>query len=69
MVNVNHQCLTMSTRTASIGIRVQPEIKTAAEKAAQADHRTVASLVEKLLIEHLRDKGYLKMDGDKVGNG
>jgi hypothetical protein len=41
------------TRSAPIGIRVTPSVKKAAEKAAAADHRTVASLIEKLLIEHL----------------
>ena len=61
---VNHQCSTLLetdrvTRTASIGIRVAPELKAAAEKAANDDHRTVASLIEKLLTEHLREKGYL----------
>lgn len=50
-------------RTASIGIRVEPEVKAAAEKAAGDDHRTVASLVEKLLIEHLKAKGYLPQAG------
>jgi hypothetical protein len=48
------------TRTASIGIRVEPDIKAAAEKAAADDHRTVASLIEKLLVEYLREQGYLK---------
>ena len=46
-------------RTASIGIRVEPAVKEAAEKAAAADHRTVASLIEKLLIEHLRERKFL----------
>jgi hypothetical protein len=46
-------------RTANIGIRVEPAIKDAAEKAAAADHRSVASLIEKLLVEHLRATGYL----------
>ncbi len=46
-------------KTAAIGVRVAPEIKEAAEKAAADDHRSVASLLEKLLIEHLTDKGYL----------
>lgn len=50
----------MTTRSASIGIRVQPDVKAAAEKAAQDDHRTLASLIEKLLTEHLKAKGYLK---------
>ena len=47
-------------RTASIGIRVEPQVKAAAEQAAADDHRTVASLIEKLLIEYLREHGYLK---------
>jgi hypothetical protein len=48
------------TRSASIGIRVEPEVKAAAEKAAAADRRTVASLIEKLLVEYLEEQGYLK---------
>jgi hypothetical protein len=47
-------------RTASIGIRVEPDVKAAAEKAAAADRRTVASLIEKLLVEYLEEHGYLK---------
>jgi hypothetical protein len=46
-------------RTESIGLRVEPELKAAAEKAAAADHRSVASLLEKLLVEHLRSTGFL----------
>jgi hypothetical protein len=51
------------TKTASIGIRVDPAVKEAAERAASEDHRTLASLVEKLLVEHLRSKGYLPSQG------
>ena len=52
-------------RTASIGIRVEPEVKEAAERAAKDDHRTVASMIELLLIQHLQQKGYLlKVGGD-----
>jgi len=47
-------------RTAAIGIRVEPDIKAAAEKAAAADRRTVASLVEKVLVEYLEENGYLR---------
>jgi len=47
------------TRSAPIGIRVTPKVKAAAGKAAAADHRSVASLIEKVLIEHLKAKGYL----------
>lgn len=46
-------------RSAAIAVRVEPNIKQAAEKAAGDDHRSVASLLEKLLVEHLRKTGYL----------
>lgn len=46
-------------KTAAIGVRVDPKIKEAAERAAADDHRSVASLLEKLLTEYLTDKGYL----------
>jgi len=46
-------------RSAAIGIRVQPEIKAAAERAAARDRRTVASLVEKVLVEWLEANGHL----------
>ena len=47
------------TRSAPIGIRVTPSVKEAAERAAAADHRTLASLIEKLLVEYLREKKFL----------
>ncbi len=46
-------------RSATIGVRVDPAVKQAAENAAQDDHRSVSSLLEKLLIIHLRESGYL----------
>ena len=46
-------------RTAAIGLRVEPHIKEAAERAAADDHRTVASLLEKVLVEYLKMNGYL----------
>ena len=47
-------------RTASIGIRVEPVVKDAAEKAAKDDRRTVAALIEMILVKHLEASGYLK---------
>jgi len=47
------------TRSTAIGIRVEPEIKAAAERAAAKDRRTLASLVEKVLVEWLEANGYL----------
>jgi hypothetical protein len=46
-------------KTPSLGIRVQPETKAALEKAAQADMRSVSSLIEKILVRWLRSEGYL----------
>jgi hypothetical protein len=53
------------TRTALIQLRVRPSLKDAAEQAAENDSRSLTSLIEKLLTEHLRRKGYL---GSPEGN-
>jgi len=47
-------------KTSAISVRVSDDVKAAAEKAAAADRRPLASYVEKLLVEHLKAKGYLK---------
>lgn len=47
-------------RTGAINIRVTPELKQAAERAAATDHRSVASMIEKLLTEFLIEQGALK---------
>jgi hypothetical protein len=43
-----------------VSLRLSPEVKKAAEKAAKDDVRSLSSLIEKTLIDHLRAKGYLK---------
>jgi predicted transcriptional regulator len=40
----------------SIGFRVTPEMKAELEAAAQEDHRTVASLLEKLIADYLKTR-------------
>jgi hypothetical protein len=47
-------------KTSAISVRVSDQVKAAAEKAAADDHRSLASLMEKLLTEHLKAKGYLE---------
>jgi hypothetical protein len=47
------------TKTAQVNLRLQPDLKAAAEKAAANDHRSLTSLFEMLLTEYLRRKGYL----------
>jgi hypothetical protein len=46
-------------KTATLNLRLDPEIKAALEQAAKDDRRTITSLIEILLIPHLRAKGYL----------
>ena len=47
-------------KTPSLGVRVQPETKAALEQAAKDDLRSVSSMVEKILVEWLKARGYLK---------
>ncbi len=47
-------------RTTQTIIRTKPSLKAAAEKAARDDGRSLSSLIEKLLADYLRSKGYLK---------
>lgn len=49
----------MAEKTLPVSFRLPPEVKEAAERAAKADTRSVSSLVEKILTEWLKDKGYL----------
>jgi hypothetical protein len=49
----------LSPRTAQINVRLSPDLKRAAEEAAEAQHRTLSSLIEVLLIEHLTANGQL----------
>jgi hypothetical protein len=46
----------------SVGIRIEHVILTAAEKAAQDQHRTLTNLIEFALIEWLERNGYLTSD-------
>ncbi|MCF6432767.1 MULTISPECIES: hypothetical protein [unclassified Leisingera] len=46
-------------KASAISVRVTDETKKAVEKAAAEDDRSVASYVERLLNDHLKEKGYL----------
>lgn len=46
-------------RNLPTSMRLDPEVKEALEKAATADDRSVSSLVERILKEWLRERGYL----------
>lgn len=47
-------------RSAALSVRVEPAVKMAIAKAAKEDRRTIASLIEKVLVEWLRERGHLK---------
>jgi hypothetical protein len=51
------------TKSAQVNLRLRPDLKAMAEKAAAADHRSLTSLIEKLLTDHLRRKGFLNRAG------
>jgi hypothetical protein len=42
------------TRSAQVLIRMKPSLKQAAQKTADEDSRSLSSLIEKLLLEHLK---------------
>jgi hypothetical protein len=43
------------TKTAVMTLRVEPHVKIAAQLAAQHEHRSVANLIEVLILAHCRD--------------
>ena len=47
-------------KTALLNMRIDPEVKAAGELAAAADHRSLSSLVEKLLADYCREHGFLE---------
>ena len=60
MNNVKTVSTQKRLKTAQVNLRISPSLKQAAEKAAADDQRSLTSLFEKLLVEHLKAKGYLK---------
>jgi hypothetical protein len=45
-------------KTTPLGVRISEETKAGLAKAAKDDMRSMASLIEKILVEWLREKGY-----------
>jgi hypothetical protein len=52
-------------KTAAVGLKFEPSLKKALEKAAADDRRSVASLVEKLVVDYLTTNGYVGRDDGK----
>jgi hypothetical protein len=49
--------MAMGGKTATLNLRIDPAVKAAADRAAREDNRSLTSLVELLLIVHLRERG------------
>jgi uncharacterized protein (DUF1778 family) len=47
-------------KTSELKVRIEPQLKRAAHKAARLEQRTLSSLVLKLLIDHCEEAGTLK---------
>ena len=47
-------------RTAELGLRISPELKEAARKAAELEQQSLSSLIIRLLVEHCSEAGTLK---------
>ena len=48
-------------------VRFEPPVKTAIEKAAKDDARSASSLIQKVMVEWLREKGSEMSGGGSVG--
>ena len=60
------------SRSAPLGLRLTPPVKIALQRAATDDQRSLASYVERLLIGHLKAKGYLAVEQprtDRIAQG
>jgi hypothetical protein len=54
------------TKAAQVNLRFVPALKAAAEKAAARDHRSLTSLIEKLLADHLQSQPTLESWHDRA---
>ncbi|MEZ8192065.1 ribbon-helix-helix protein, CopG family [Vibrio sp. 1F279] len=46
-----------TTKTATLTIRVEPNLKEALRAAAQAEHRSIANMIEVMIREHCEKNG------------
>ena len=50
-------------KTETLSLRMDPDVKQAAERAAAQDRRSLSSLIEILLIAHCKALGFLTEEG------
>ena len=61
-----------ATKTATLNLRINPDLKEAARIAAMKDHRSIANLIEILIRRHCEENGIpipeqQEMFGDEDG--
>lgn len=49
-------------KTATVSLRMKPEIKALGEKAAEADHRSFTAYIEKLILDDAGRKAIKRPD-------
>lgn len=54
-----HTLRDIMAKTEALSVRVSPAVKKAVEKAAAADKRSAAALVDLIVTDWLQNKGYL----------
>ena len=58
----SHEDAMATSKTATLTLRIEPEIKQALQRAAELEHRSIANMVEVLIREHCRVKGIVTGD-------
>jgi hypothetical protein len=53
------------SKVTPFSVRFDPDVKKVVERQAKADMRSGAAWIEKLVIDHLREKGLLKPNEDE----
>lgn len=52
-LSIQYHYMAEENKSATVQLRIRPSLKEAAESAAAADHRSLTSLIEKLLSDYL----------------
>jgi hypothetical protein len=55
--------MTKETKSATLLLRMRPDVKAAGHEAAEQSNRSLSSLIETLLIQHCRELGLLPAEG------
>ena len=56
-------------KTVAISVRLEPDLKGSIERIAREDRRSVASLVEKVLADFVRERGQLEESTPSLPSG